>query len=135
MRRYVPCTVRASVFTVSVFASPGTPSTRRWPSASIATSTRSRKWSCPTTTFLTSKRMRSGSEPGSPRKLFLLSMRLPFADLERRHADRGRRVFDGNREADADERRDFAGIQNRRDDADHFAVDGDERTAGAARIR
>jgi hypothetical protein len=44
----------ASVFTVSVLASPGTPSTSRCPCARIATSTRSRKWSWPTTTFFTS---------------------------------------------------------------------------------
>ena len=35
-------------------ANPGTPSTSKCPCASMATSTRSRKWSCPTTTFFTS---------------------------------------------------------------------------------
>ena len=50
----LPRMVRASVLTVSVLASPGTPSTSRCPCARIATSTRSRKWSWPTTTFFTS---------------------------------------------------------------------------------
>src|SRR6185295_17966891 len=36
MRLKVPRIVRASVLTVSVFASPGTPSTSRWPCARIA---------------------------------------------------------------------------------------------------
>ncbi|MNW02029.1 hypothetical protein D3C71_1977560 [compost metagenome] len=51
--------VLASVLTVSVLARPGTPSTSRWPPARIATSTRSRKWSCPTTTRFTSYSRRS----------------------------------------------------------------------------
>ena len=54
IRLKVPRRVCASVLTVSVLASPGTPSTSRWPCASIATITRSRKWSWPTTTRLTS---------------------------------------------------------------------------------
>ncbi len=54
MRLKVPRTVPASVFTVRVLARPGTPSTSRWPCASMATITRSRKRSWPTTTRLTS---------------------------------------------------------------------------------
>ncbi len=63
MRLNVPRIVFASVLTVSVFARPGTPSTSRWPWARIATSTRSRKWSCPTTTRLTSYSTRCISSP------------------------------------------------------------------------
>ena len=54
MRLKLPRSVVASVFTVMVFARPGTPSTSRWPCASSATITRSRNWSCPTTTRFTS---------------------------------------------------------------------------------
>ena len=43
MRLKVPRSVCANVLTVSVLASPGTPSTSRWPWASTATMTRSRK--------------------------------------------------------------------------------------------
>ena len=44
----------ASVLIAMVFARPGTPSTSRWPRASNATTSRSRRWSWPTMTFLTS---------------------------------------------------------------------------------
>ena len=54
MRLKLPWMARDRVLTVSVLARPGTPSTSRWPLASRATSTRSRKRSCPTTTFFTS---------------------------------------------------------------------------------
>jgi hypothetical protein len=53
----LPRMVLASVLTVSVLARPGTPSTSRWPCASMATITRSRNLSCPTTTRLTSYRI------------------------------------------------------------------------------
>ena len=42
-----------------VLASPGTPSTRMWPRASSATTSRSSRWSWPTMTFLTSYSTRS----------------------------------------------------------------------------
>ena len=46
--------VTGPAVTVSVLARPGTPSTSRWPCASNAIITRSRKRSCPTTTRFTS---------------------------------------------------------------------------------
>ena len=52
--QFTPDLVPASVFTVSVLARPGTPSTSRWPCARMATITRSKKRSCPTTTRLIS---------------------------------------------------------------------------------
>src|SRR5581483_1986237 len=122
MRRNEPRMVRASVFTVSVFARPGTPSTSRCPCARIATSTRSRKWSWPTTTFLTSYRMRSSRDDD-------------MITSEGRKADRGRRGLDRHRERDAGEHALVAGVENAGDDADHLARGGDERPARAARVR
>src|SRR6476619_3828573 len=116
MRRNVPWMVRASVFTVSVLARPGTPSTSRCPCASIATITRSRKWSWPTTIFFTSYRMFS------------------MALLKRGHAHRHRRVLDRHREADADEHALRGRVEDPGDDADHFARGIQERTAGIAGI-
>src|SRR5215213_6277607 len=54
IRLNVPPSVWASVLTVSVFASPGTPSSRTWPPASSATSRRSSIASWPTITRLIS---------------------------------------------------------------------------------
>ena len=56
-----PPTTVASVCTASVFATPGTPSSRQWPRASNATSIRSTMWSWPTMTFFTSNPTRSSS--------------------------------------------------------------------------
>src|SRR5436853_5914896 len=53
---------------------------------------------------------------------------------ERRQPRRRRRVLDRHGEADADEHRLPGGIEYPGDDADHFAVDGDERSARASRI-
>src|SRR3954454_24502574 len=53
-RRKLPPTTWASVFTVSVFASPGTPSSSTWPPARSATSSRSSIASWPTITRFTS---------------------------------------------------------------------------------
>jgi hypothetical protein len=53
MRWKLPPTAPASALMASVFASPGTPSTSRWPRASSATSIRSSSSSCPTMVFLT----------------------------------------------------------------------------------
>src|SRR5829696_2011219 len=58
-RAKLPPTAVATVSTVRVLASPGTPSIRQWPWASRHTSTRSSRRSCPTMTFLASNRMRS----------------------------------------------------------------------------
>src|SRR5437762_3357179 len=53
---------------------------------------------------------------------------------EWRNADGAARTFDGGREADADESARLGRIEDGGDDADHLAVHGDKRTAGAARI-
>ncbi len=65
IRANVPPTTVASVSTASVLATPGTPSSRQWPRASTATSIRSIIRSCPTITFLTSKRVLSSSDASS----------------------------------------------------------------------
>src|SRR6476646_10768170 len=83
MRRKLPRTVEASVLTVRVFASPGTPSTSRCPPASIAKSTRS-----------------MSGEAGS--------MAFP---LERRETDRRGGVLDRHGEADADENAILRGVE------------------------
>src|SRR3954470_24399051 len=123
MRLKEPRMVRASVLTVSVFAKPGTPSTSRWPCARMATSTRSRKWSCPTTTFFTSYRMRSSRDDDM------------YFTSERRKADGGGRGLDRHREGDAREHALVAGIEYARDDADDLARRAHERPARAARVR
>src|SRR5215212_667269 len=64
-RAKVPPTAVATVSTVRVLARPGTPSIRQWPEARRHTSTRSSSRSCPTMTFLASKRMRSRSAASS----------------------------------------------------------------------
>src|SRR5947207_1470078 len=123
MRRKLPRMVRASVFTVSVLARPGTPSTSRWPCASIATITRSRKWSWPTTIFFTSYRMFSIASPSALGR-----------SLERGHTHRHRRIFDRHREADADEHALRGRIEDTGDDADHLARSVQERAAGIAGV-
>src|SRR5687767_4365006 len=135
MRRKLPRTVAASVLTVSVLARPGTPSTSRWPCARVATSTRSRKWSWPTTVFLTSYRMRSMSEatsaPSSRCSIFS-----PRTDpSERVQAGGAGRVLDRHGEADADEHALLGRVEQAGDDADHLAVRGDQRPARIAGIR
>src|SRR4051812_16068631 len=123
MRRNVPRTVAASVFTVSVFARPGTPSTSRWPPASIETSTRSRKWSWPTTVFFTSYSTRSiRVDAGS------------MVPLEGGKTDRRSGVLDGHGEADADEYALLGRVEEPRDDANDFAVERHQRAAGVAGI-
>src|SRR3954469_254833 len=116
-----PRIVLASVFTVSVLARPGTPSTSRWPCASMATITRSRKRSWPTTTRLTSYRICSINwavalswwvvESIGPRLVVAL------VGLERRQPDGCRGVLDGNGKSDAQERAGRCGVQDGRDDA------------------
>src|ERR1035437_8202266 len=65
MRLNSPPIAPASVLMAMVFASPGTPSTSRWPRARSATASRSRRWSWPSMTFFTSYRTRSiGSDGG-----------------------------------------------------------------------
>src|SRR3954451_6487354 len=62
-RENEPPTTRAKVSTARVFATPGTPSSSRWPLASRPTSIRSTSRSCPTMTRLTSNTVRSSSSP------------------------------------------------------------------------
>src|SRR5512137_306672 len=126
-----PEMVAASVFTVSVLASPGTPSTSRCPWASVATSTRSRKWSWPTTTFFTSNRIRSIVEAMASPLGFSRFISLPSEGMD---AGAGGGVLDRHREADADEGALAPRVEDRGDDADHFAVHGDQRPAGVARV-
>src|SRR6478672_6464953 len=134
MRLKLPRSVRASVLTVSVLARPGTPSTSKWPWARMATSTRSRKWSCPTTTFFTSYSTcsicRDTSVPPVCRS-FIWIRRLCS---ERRHADCRRRIFNRDREADTDEYSLVARVQYGGHDADHLAIHGHQRAAGIAGV-
>src|ERR1043165_3349375 len=60
-RENEPPTTRANVSTASVLATPGTPSSSRWPLASSPTSIRSTSRSCPTITRLTSNTVRSSN--------------------------------------------------------------------------
>ena len=64
-RRKLPPSTEASVLTVSVLASPGTPSSSTWPPASSATSSRSSIASCPTITRLSSYMASSRPARGS----------------------------------------------------------------------
>src|SRR3954452_14367539 len=64
-RLNVPPRTEASVFTVSVLASPGTPSSSTWPPASSETSSRSSIASWPTITRLISKSASSSAARGS----------------------------------------------------------------------
>src|SRR4051794_33912591 len=64
-RLKVPPRTEASVFTVSVLARPGTPSSSTWPPASSATSSRSSIASWPTITRLISKSASSSAARGS----------------------------------------------------------------------
>src|ERR671937_1113172 len=100
MRLKSPLIAWATVFTESVFARPGTPSTRRCPRARSATRIRSSKWSCPTMTFLISKRRRPVSGGTA-----LCWSAMSSLSLVRRDAERAGRRVDGHREADAAERR------------------------------
>src|SRR3954469_6430453 len=124
MRRKTPRSVRASVFTVSVLARPGTPSTSRCPCASMATSTRSRKWSWPTTVFFTSYSTRSIGE----------TLLIGFS-LKRGQARGASAELDRHGECDARKARLVPRAEDGGDDADHFAGGVDERPARAAGIR
>src|SRR5258706_4421444 len=88
-----PLIVCATVFTARVFARPGTPSTRRWPRASSATTMRSSRWSCPTITFLISKSRRSIWLPGRTLDIIAFSLSVRW------DTEAGRRRIDGDREA------------------------------------
>src|SRR6478735_5492764 len=149
IRLKVPRSVCASVLTVNVLASPGTPSTSRWPWASTATMTRSRKWSWPTTTRLTSYRTRSISVAASPGMEEVSVIVDPkggeggvrrrdeaadSAALERRHSRCRGSVLDRHGEADADEDALAVRVQDRGDDADHLAVHRHQRATRVAGV-
>src|SRR5438128_6680380 len=125
-----PVIACATVFTLSVFASPGTPSTSRCPRAKSATRMRSSKWSCPTMTFLTSKRSRAMS-PGSVSVSFIL----PTLPLIHRDAERAARGIDRDREAEAAEDREPGRVRDRGDDTDDVAVAVEERPARVPGVR
>src|SRR5512142_1636544 len=87
--------------------------------------------------------MRSISEATSARAGCLLSIaflwwwcvvRPEGVGSEGREAHGAGGILDGHREADADEHALLGGIEDRRDDADHFAVHGDQRATGIAGI-
>src|SRR6267378_6139974 len=118
------------VFTDNVFARPGTPSTSRWPRASRPTMSRSIRWSCPTITFLISKR----SRPVSGGTAACTSAISPSLLLVRRHAERARRCIDGHRETDAAERRLSGWVDEPGNDADDLAIPVHERAAGRSRV-
>src|SRR5437870_4753143 len=125
-----PVIACATVFTLSVFASPGTPSTSRCPRAKSATRMRSSKWSCPTMTFLISKRSRAMS-PGSVSVSFIL----PTLPLIHRDAERAARGIDRDREAEAAEDREPGRVRDRGDDTDDVAVAVEERPARVPGVR
>ncbi|EWS63431.1 hypothetical protein Y695_03338 [Hydrogenophaga sp. T4] len=131
MRLNCPCTTLASVFTVSVLASPGTPSTSRWPCASMATMTRSRKRSWPTTTRFTSYRICSMSWAVSGALLSLMK----HSCSEWGETDGAGGAFNRHGKADTDKGAVVGGVEDAGDDADHLAVHGDQRPAGIARVR
>src|SRR5882672_12540409 len=128
MRLNSPEIACATVFTASVFARPGTPSTRRWPRASSATTIRSSRWSCPTMTFLISKSSRSIWPPGRVATV-MLPLLLHVSVLIEWLTERARGLIDRHREADAAEGLLTRGIHETGDDADHLAVAVDQWSA------
>src|SRR2546427_4142008 len=117
----------ATVFTASVLARPGTPSTSRWPRASSVTTMRSSRRSCPTMTFLISKSRRSINAGSTGRSISLLP-------LVRRQSERAGRVLDRDREADTDCGLVVIWSWNADDDPDDLAAIVEERSAGVAGI-
>src|SRR3990172_8391174 len=105
----------ATVFTASVLARPGTPSTRRWPRPRSATRMRSRRGSWPTITFLISYRSRSILVGWA-------SLIMSCSFLARRDPEPARGDVDGHREGDAGEGALPARVDDRRDDAHHLAA-------------
>src|SRR5881392_4429959 len=120
----------AIVLTESVLARPGTPSTSRWPRARRPTMRRSIRWSCPTITFLISKRSRPVSG-GTACCTSAISLSLL---LVRRHAERACRCIDGHGETEAAERRLSGGIHEAGDDADDLTVSVHQRAARGPRV-
>src|SRR5487761_121342 len=145
MRWNCPPTAAASDLTESVLASPGTPSTSRWPPQSRATAIRSSSTSWPTMVRLTSKSTgRNGlaRSPGDGSWLsaggwviallhaglsYLRSLPLPAVCAAERAAD-------GHGEPDAGERVLAVGIGERHDDADDHAAAVKQWPARTARV-
>src|SRR6266702_7976872 len=128
MRLNSPEMACATVFTASVFARPGTPSTSRWPRASSATTMRSSKWSCPTMTFLISKSSRSIWLPGRVATV-MLPLLLRAYPLVERLAERAGRLIDSDSEADAAEDLLARGVHQTGDDAHDLAIAVHQRPA------
>src|SRR5580700_4482784 len=148
MRWNCPPTAAASDLTDSVLASPGTPSTSRWPPESRAIAIRSSSTSWPTMVRLTSKSTGCSGLACWPGDGSWLSAGAGFIALLRRWlsplrlsylralpwpaaAERG---ADGYRESDACERVLAIGLGERHDNADDQAVVVDQWPARATRI-
>src|SRR4051812_42988350 len=146
MRLNWPPITCATVRMASVFARPGTPSTRMWPRESRATSMRSINWSWPTITRLISNMTCSIGDAGScsfwvstviwpsrpfcPNSPCLNKTPAPQAGAnlsQRRHDPVG--LFDRHREPEADEHGLPRRIDDASDDSDYAAVEVDQRAA------
>src|SRR5438477_12234961 len=90
---------------------------------------RSSRWSCPTITFLISKRSRPVSG-GTAACVSAISL----TPLVRRHAERACRCVDGHRETHAAERGLSCWIHESGHDPDNFAVPVDEWASGRSRV-
>src|SRR5450631_1319747 len=127
MRWNCPPIAAASDFTASVFASPGTPSTSRWPPDSSPIAIRSSRTSCPTMVRLTSNRTCSRGFVGlmviedPPRSLVRRSYLGPVS-CSVAAATAGQGSADRHGERDTGERVVAAGVGDRDDDADDVAL-------------
>src|SRR6478735_7858133 len=117
----------ANVFTAIVFASPGTPSTRRGPRARSATTIRSSSASCPTMTRLTWYSTCS-SDASSVDFSFIGS--LSSESLLGWCVGRATGRSDRNGEADPEEVAVARGVRKGGDDADHLTTPVEQRAAG-----
>src|SRR5215204_2868633 len=157
-----PPMAAATDFTASVLARPGTPSTRMWPRASRATTSRSRSTSWPTMVRLTSYSTCSIGLPGSPVRMLGAGGWKPGCHMSSRGpssrpfigscppqgqvmvmwwslrwlvaATGDDRHADGHGEADPDEEPVVGRIGDGDDDPDHLAGGVEQRTARAARV-
>src|SRR6185437_8646084 len=148
MRWNCPPIAAASDLTDSVLASPGTPSTSRWPPQRRAIAIRSSSTSWPTMVRLTSNStgcsglagwswLRAGAgviallRAGRSALRWSYLRSLTGAAAARAAAERG---ADGHREPDAGERVLAVGVGDRHHDADDHAPVVQQRPAGAARV-
>src|ERR1700742_4717988 len=152
MRWNCPPTAAAGDLTESGLASPGTPSTSRWPPHSRAIAIRSSSPSWPTMGRLTSQSPGCGGLacwPGAGSLLlagagviallrpWLSALRMSYLRPLPRPAAAGaaaERGADGHRERDAGERVLPVEVGDRHDDADDHAPAVEQRPAGAARV-